>query len=107
MLSESGGKPLESTDPIFLSLYGRALFLSGKHADAVAALKMANDKIDGQYPPGRNPIRLDTRMTLAAAALRANNPDATRFASESFGNVIEDEGIVGTPDNAVTTTPSP
>ena len=107
MASESGGRPLDSTDPMFLSLYGRALFLSGKHTAAVEALKLANDKIDLQYPPGRNPLRLDTRMTLAAAALRANNPDATRFASESFGNVIEEPGVGTTPDNSVITTPSP
>jgi len=108
MASENGGKPLDSTDPIFLSLYGRALFLSGKHAEAVEALKLANDKIDGQYPPGRNPLRLDTRMTLAAAALRANNPDAARFASESFGSIIEEPGAVGsTPDSSVINSPSP
>jgi hypothetical protein len=76
--------------------------------DAVEALKLANDKIDGQYPPGRNPLRLDTRMTLAAAALRANNLDATRFASESFGNVIEEVNVESsTPNSSVTNAPSP
>lgn len=107
MVSESDGKPLDSTDPILLSLYGRALFLSGKHTEAVEALKAANDKIDSQYPPGRNPIRLDTRMTLAAAALRANNPDATRFATESLVNIIEEPGVGVTPENPVIPTPSP
>lgn len=104
MASESGGQPLASTDPIFLSLYGRALFLSGKYPEAVEALKMANDKIDGQYPPGRNPVRLDTRLTLAAAAMRANNADALRLASESFGSVIEEQGV-NPPDG--TLIPSP
>lgn len=104
MASESGGQPLASTDPIFLSLYGRALFLSGKYPEAVEALKMANDKIDGQYPPGRNPVRLDTRLTLAAAAMRANNADALRLASESFGSVIEEQGV-NPPDG--TLMPSP
>ena len=106
MASENGGKPLESTDPIFLSLYGRALFLSGKHTEAVEALKLANDKFDGLHPPGRNPIRLDTRLTLAAAAMRANNADAMRLASESFGSVIEEQGIGVNPPGG-TLMPSP
>ena len=89
MAGENGGRPLDSIDPVFLALYGRALFLSGKYQDAVQALKIANEKIDGQYPPGRVPIRLDTRLTLAAAALRAGDADSARFALDSFGNVIE------------------
>jgi serine/threonine protein phosphatase PrpC len=105
MAGENGGKPLDSTDAIFLALYGRALFLSGKYAEAVEALKRANDRVDGQYPPGRNPIRLDTRMTLAAAALRANNTDAVRLASDSFGSVIEEAGA--SPAASASAFPSP
>ncbi|HKP72265.1 MAG TPA: Stp1/IreP family PP2C-type Ser/Thr phosphatase, partial [Pyrinomonadaceae bacterium] len=41
MAGENGGKPLDSTDPVFLALYGRALFLSGKFPEAVDALKLA------------------------------------------------------------------
>jgi protein phosphatase len=92
MSNENGGKPLDSTDAVFLALYGRALFLSGKYPEAVEALKIANNKIDAQFAPGRDPVRLDTRMTLAAAALRANNADAIRTASDSFGGVIEEQG---------------
>ncbi|HJR07267.1 MAG TPA: Stp1/IreP family PP2C-type Ser/Thr phosphatase [Pyrinomonadaceae bacterium] len=107
MAGENGGKPLDSTDAIFLALYGRALLLSGKYADAVEALKRANDRVDAQYPPGRNPIRLDTRMTLAAAALRANNAEASRLASDSFGNVIEEPGTVASPAASASAFPSP
>lgn len=92
MANENGGKPLDSTDAVFLALYGRALFLSGKYPEAVEALKIANSKIDAQFGPGRDPVRIDTRMTLAAAALRANNAEAIRIASDSFGGVIEEQG---------------
>ena len=105
MAGENGGKPLDSTDATFLALYGRALFLSGKYTEAVEALRLANERIDGQYPPGRNPVRLDTRMTLAAAALRANNADAVRLASDSFGSVIEEAGA--SPVGSATAFPSP
>ncbi|HYP00870.1 MAG TPA: hypothetical protein VER76_11820, partial [Pyrinomonadaceae bacterium] len=107
MAGENGGRPLDSTDATFLALYGRALFLSGKYPEAVDALRRANDRIDGQYPPGRNPIRLDTRMTLAAAALRAGNPDAARFASDSFASVIEEPGAGALPEASATMTPLP
>jgi protein phosphatase len=101
MAGEQGGRPLDSTDAIFLALYGRALFLSGKYPEAVEALKRANDRIDAQRAPGRDPVRLDSRLTLAAAALRAGNPDAMRLASDSFGSVIEDGGM-----GAASTVPS-
>jgi protein phosphatase len=105
MANENGGKPLDSTDAVFLALYGRALFLSGKYPEAVEALKIANNKIDAQFAPGRDPVRLDTRMTLAAAALRANNPDAIRVASDSFGGVIEEQGTGATSVPTVDTAP--
>ena len=96
MASANGGKPLDSTDAVFLALYGRALFLSGKYTEAVEALKIANNKIDAQFAPGRDPVRVDARMTLAAAALRANNADAIRVASDSFGDVVEAQGTGAT-----------
>ena len=108
MAGENGGKPLDSTDGVFLALYGRALFLSGKYPEAVEALKIANNKIDAQFGPGRDPVRVDTRMTLAAAALRAGNQDDIRVASDSFGGVIEEQGTGATnvpPVDSVPTTP--
>lgn len=105
MSNENGGKPLDSTDAVFLALYGRALFLSGKYTEAVEALKIANSRIDAQFAPGRDPVRLDTRMTLAAAALRANNPDAIRVASDSFGGVIEEQGTGASGVPSVDTAP--
>ena len=108
MAGENGGRPLDSTDAVFLALYGRALFLSGKYTEAVQALTVANNKIDAQFAPGRDPVRLDTRMTLAAAALRANNADAIRVASDSFGDVIEEQGAGGASNSGATnTSPSP
>ncbi|HLL16086.1 MAG TPA: Stp1/IreP family PP2C-type Ser/Thr phosphatase [Pyrinomonadaceae bacterium] len=107
MAGENGGRPLDSTDAIFLALYGRALFLSGKYPEAVEALKRANDRIDAQRAPGRDPVRLDTRLALAAAALRANNTDAMRFASDSFTSVIEDTGTGAATVPSVDTVPAP
>jgi protein phosphatase len=107
MAGENSGRPLDSTDAIFLALYGRALFLSGKYPEAVDALKRANERIDAQRAPGRDPVRLDTRMTLAAAALRTGNTDAMRLASDSFGSVIEDAGAGAATVPSVDTVPAP
>ncbi|HYG12197.1 MAG TPA: Stp1/IreP family PP2C-type Ser/Thr phosphatase [Pyrinomonadaceae bacterium] len=107
MAGENNGQPLNSTDAIFLALYGRALFLSGKPGEAVEALKRANDRIDAQRAPGRDPVRLDARLTLAAAALRAGDADALRLASDSFGSVIEDAGAGATTLPSVDTVPAP
>ena len=107
MAGENGGRPLDSTDAVFLALYGRALFLSGKYPEAVEALKRANERVDAQRAPGRDPVRLDTRLALAAAALRANNTDAMRLASDSFGSVIEDAGSGAATVPSVDTVPAP
>jgi len=107
MAGEYGGRPLDSNDAVFLALYGRALFLSGKYPEAVEALKRANDRIDAERAPGRDPLRLDTRLALAAAALRANNAEAMRFASDSFGSVIEDAGPGASTVPSVDTVPAP
>jgi protein phosphatase len=107
MAGENNGQPLDSTDGVFLALYGRALFLSGKYPEAVEALKRANERIDAQRAPGRDPVRLDTRLALAAAALRANNNDALRLASDSFGSVIEDAGTGAGTMPSVDTVPAP
>jgi protein phosphatase len=107
MAGENGGRPLDSTDAVFLALYGRALFLSGKYPEAVEVLKRANERVDAQRAPGRDPVRLDTRLALAAAALRANNTDAMRLASDSFGSVIEDAGSGAATVPSVDTVPAP
>jgi protein phosphatase len=108
MAGENSGRPLDSTDATFLALYGRALFLSGKYPEAVEALKRANDRVDAQRAPGRDPVRLDTRLTLAAAALRTGNPEAMRLASDSFGSVVENAGSgAASVPSSVDTVPAP
>jgi serine/threonine protein phosphatase PrpC len=88
MAGENGGKPLDSTDPVFLSLYGRSLLLSGKHQDAIVALKLAEQKM-GSTAPSRDAVAVDTRLALAAAALMGGDGVAMREATESLGSVIE------------------
>jgi cytochrome c-type biogenesis protein CcmH/NrfG len=107
MAGENGGRPMDSSDPVFLTLYGRALFLSGRYPQAVEALKLANEKIDAGYPPGRDPVRLDARMMLAAAALRTGESGAMSLASDSLVNIIEEPSGAPATENSMIAAPSP
>ena len=76
MAGENNGRPLEKDDAEFLTLYGRALLLSGRNVEAVEALRLANRKIDGATVPVRDAVKVDARLGLAAAALRGTDESA-------------------------------
>ena len=108
MAGENGGKPLDSTDPVFLSLYGRSLLLSGKHQDAIVALRLAEQKMGAGGSP-RDAVAVDTRLALAAAALKGGDGVAMREATESLGSLIEGvpAGASASPGPPSATTPTP
>lgn len=95
MAGEQGGRPLDSFDPVFLSLYGRALLLSGRNADALQALRLAAQKLGTAQNSGRDPVAVDTRLAFSAAALRANDPVAAQEASQVLSVVIEANPAAG------------
>ncbi|MFL6230614.1 MAG: protein phosphatase 2C domain-containing protein [Pyrinomonadaceae bacterium] len=105
------GKPLDSPDPRFISLYGRALLLSDKNQDALTALRVAEQKL-GATPTTRDPVAVDTRIAHAAAALRTGDVGAAREAAQSLSTVIESAPAGGASPNGVasptaTASPSP
>jgi protein phosphatase len=103
MAGENGGKPLDSTDPVFLSLYGRSLLLSGKHQDALVALKLAEQKMGASTSP-RDTVAVDTRLLLAAAALKGGDGVAMREATESLSSVIESAPAGASPTTSASPT---
>ncbi len=60
-----GTKPLESRDPEFLYLYGRALMHAGNHREAIQAFDLA---LVNLRPESKTQIPLDAEVKLAAAA---------------------------------------
>lgn len=98
--NEANGLPMQSNDPEFLYLYGRALMLSGKHQDALQAFNLAAQKINEHPTQGRDPLKVDARIATAAAALKSNNPDATRTAAMLLDEVIELKAEGATTTNA-------
>ena len=97
MAGENNGRPLESGDAEFLTLYGRALLLSGRNVEAVEALKLATQKIDSGAAPVRDAVKVDARLALAAAALRGTDEAAKLQAAQSLSGVIQNTqpGVTG------------
>lgn len=63
-------------DPEFLYLYGRALMLTGKHREALAAFESALTNVRPE-PERKLSLEAETRIATAAAALQLKNSDAT------------------------------
>ena len=65
--------PLDSTEPPFLYLYGRALLLSGNNDEAGKAFEQAIARAD-QSPSNENStIKKEAVLALAAATLKSNS----------------------------------
>jgi protein phosphatase len=86
MANEASGKSLDANDARFLSLYGRSLLLSGRNQEALSALRLADQKLGSN---AHDALSVDTRLALAAAAVRANDANAVRDAAQSLSTVIE------------------
>ncbi len=62
--------PLESSDPEFLYLYGRASLLAGNGEEAARALEQAIVKSDSNPSPANSTIRKEATLALAALAIK-------------------------------------
>jgi protein phosphatase len=86
MDKEATARPLDSFDPEFLYLYGRALLLTNRQVEASNAFKIAIDKLKDR--PSRDTLKMETKMAAAIAALRSNNPAATAAASKDLEEIF-------------------
>ena len=78
--------PLESQDPGFLYLYGRASLLGGKTEDAVKAFEASIAKADLNPSRANTTIRKEAAFGMAAAALKSDTakPSALRHLDEAM-----------------------
>ena len=78
--------PLESQDPGFLYLYGRASLLGGKTEDAVKAFEASIAKADLNASPANTTIRKEAAFGMAAAALKSDTakPSALKHLDEAM-----------------------
>jgi len=87
MSARSNGSPMNSNDPQFLLLYGRALLLSGKAVEASDALKKSVELLKDR--PQRDPLKVDAKISYAAAALRTGNWQTAQTAAKPIDDEID------------------
>jgi protein phosphatase len=90
MAKQNIQKPLDSSDPDFLYLYGRALLLTGDHEGAIGAFEQSILKLEERSPGGeRTPLKVDARLARAAAALRSQRFQVMTPAINSLNEIVE------------------
>jgi hypothetical protein len=86
---QAGVNAQNTTDPETLYLYGRGLLLTGKPVEANEVFKRAIESLKDR--PARDPMKVDTKLAAAVAALRTGNWQAAQTASRQIEEVIETE----------------
>ncbi len=83
----------DARDPQAIYLYGRALLLSGKQAEAMQVFGQLIQALDAHgMRTGRDPLRIETRIATAAAALKSKDPAAQERAARELDEVFEQPG---------------
>jgi serine/threonine protein phosphatase PrpC len=90
MVAKGSQDPLNSTDPEFLYLYGRALLLMGDNQNAMPVLERAISNLKANTSPLHDKLRVDARVAALAVALRLRRlqPDAEQRALRAFDELI-------------------
>ena len=84
--------PLESNDPEFLYLYGRALMLMGDNINAIVAFERANANLKENNSPLDDKLKIESRLAALAVAFRLRltqpNAERDRRVLQSFDELI-------------------
>jgi protein phosphatase len=88
MAADAQGRPLESTDPVFLYLYGRALLLTDRQPEAAAAFERAIQRAGENMTPANGELKIDARLAEVAAHMRARNEEAARQSAEALSEFM-------------------
>jgi protein phosphatase len=108
MSTETNGQPLDSADPEFLYLYGRALLLSDRQPEAAAAFDRAIQRINENMTPANGELKIDARLAKVAAHLRARNDAAAREAADALSEIVRAQPSPAAGENvAASPTPGP
>ena len=93
----AGSKPLDSKEPEFLYLYGRALMQTGNHKDATDAFNLAIANLPAEQKTSL-PLSAQIKLAHAAAALKQNataSPAAAGAKQEAAAVLDELLGMKG------------
>jgi serine/threonine protein phosphatase PrpC len=97
MAAEFGGQPLNSSDPEFLYLYGRAMLLIGRNEEAGAAFDRAIQRA-GENMTSRNAqLKFDARLAHVTSQLRSGKVEEARAAADALAEYVRasDGGAAG------------
>jgi PPM family protein phosphatase len=100
MLAESNNDPLSATDPEYLYLYGRALLLEDRPADAARMFDRAVSTASMNMTPRNGQLKIDARLAMIAAHLRAGDAQAASAAANALGDVLHSERSSPAPADA-------
>jgi serine/threonine protein phosphatase PrpC len=106
MSADAQGQPLDSPDPEFLYLYGRALLLSDRQPEAAAAFDRAIQRINENMTPANGELKIDARLAKVAAHLRARDETAARQAADALSEILRPQPSPTTGEN-VAASPTP
>ncbi|HVF55021.1 MAG TPA: PP2C family serine/threonine-protein phosphatase [Pyrinomonadaceae bacterium] len=95
MLVETNNQPLNSEDPEFLYLYGRAMLLTGKNTEAISAFDRAIQKINENTTARNGQLKIDTRLATVTAHVRSDNAAGARAAAQALDEVLRGAGAPG------------
>jgi protein phosphatase len=88
MSAETNSRPLDSTDPEFLYLYGRAMLLTDRQPEAADAFDRAIQRINENMTPANGELKIDARLAKIAAHLRAGDEPAARQAADALSDIV-------------------
>jgi protein phosphatase len=103
MAAEANSQPLNSEDPEFLYLYGRALLLTDRQPEAAAAFDHAIQKINENMTPANGELKIDARLAKVAAQLRAGDVTAARQAADELSEIVRPQQPTGAEGSALPT----
>ncbi|MDT4895233.1 MAG: family protein phosphatase [Acidobacteriota bacterium] len=90
MIAKGAQDPLNSTDPEFLYLYGRALMLMGDNLNAMTAFEHSIANLKENTSPLHDKLRVESRLAAMGVALKIRflQPQAGERAIRSFDELI-------------------
>jgi PPM family protein phosphatase len=95
-----------TADPEQLYLYGRALLLSGRQQDAVRVFEQAIAQLNARAAATHDPLRVETRIATAAAALKSKDAAAIDKAARDLDEVIEQQNGSGAASGLASPSPA-
>jgi serine/threonine protein phosphatase PrpC len=105
MAADSNNAPLNSDDPEFLYLYGRAMLLTDKPQDAISAFDRAIQRADANMTSRNGELKIDALVAKVAAHMRAGDQTGADDAAKALNTVTHAQTPTGDANANTNATP--